>query len=211
MANTKQEPEDFYSDDYKDKDNQRQEQDFTEEEENKGLDPYSPQSGSGESVVDKPTIDNFFNTEQLLQEIEKTMKGFQKQNNEWVYKTTPKARDEFINSMINRLRSVINQQNMVSNITEEEAKFLLLEKNTDFIFSIHEEPSVDDEDLESIVNIFDHALQIFMGHVISGFSSRTLRQISASVSYEMPEKKNNDGLFGVSFGDANVLKVGGNK
>ena len=123
---------------------------------------YETHSSGAESIINKPTIDNFFNTEQLLQEIEKTLKGYQKVNNAWVYATTPKARDEFINSMINRLRSVINQQNMVSYMKEDDIKFLLLEKNKDFIFSIYEEPSVDDEDVESLINIFDHAMQIFM-------------------------------------------------
>lgn len=172
---------------------------------------YKSHSSGAESVLDKPTIDNFFNTEQLLQEIEKTMKGYQKRDNKWVYCTQPKARDEFINSMINRLRSVINQQNMVSYTTDEQAKFLLLEKNYDFIFSVYEEPSIADEDVESVINIYDHALEIFMGHVIQGFSSRTLRQIAAAVSYEVEQKEKDDGLLNIGYGKANLLKIGGSK
>lgn len=172
---------------------------------------YTSHSSGGESILDKPTIDNFFNTEQLLQEIEKTMKGYQKKDSKWVYCTQPKARDEFINSMINRLRSVINQQNMVSYTTEDQAKFLLLEKNYDFIFSVFEEPTIADEDVESIINIYDHALEIFMGHVIQGFSSRTLRQIAAAVSYEVEQKDKEDGFLNIGYGNNNVLKIGGKK
>lgn len=181
------------------------------EEESEEVNEYETHSSSAESIIDKPTIDNFFNTEQLLQEIEKTMKGYQKIDGKWVYTTMPKARDEFINSMVNRLRSVINQQNMVSYIMDEEAKYLLLEKNYDFIFSVYEEPSIDDEDVESVINIYDHALQMFMGHTVEGFTSRTLRQIAAAVSYEVDKKKEEDGLLNIGYGNSNLIKIGGKK
>jgi hypothetical protein len=182
-----------------------------QEEDDEELSEYESHSSGAESIVDKPTIDNFFNTEQLLQEVEKTMKGYTKQNGEWVYSTVPKARSEFINSMMNSLRSVINQQNMISYITEEEAKFILLEKNKEFIFAVLNEPSIDDEDFETIVNIFDHALQLFLGQVILGFGARTLRQIAASVSYEVENKKKEDGFLNLSYGNQNLLKIGGRK
>lgn len=171
---------------------------------------YQRHEGQNESIVDKPTIDNFFNTEQLLQEVEKTMKGFQKKNGEWVYTTIPKARDGFINTMINALRSVINQQNMISRMGEEDIKFLLLEKNKEFIFLVYDEPSVEDEDVESVINIFDHALQLFMGQVLEGHGARTLRQIAAAVSYEVEDrKKGDDGLLSLGWGDQNLVKIGG--
>ncbi len=201
------------SEDYEDIEDLDQQNDTREDEfyDSEGDLDYKTHSSGSESVLDKPTIDNFFNTEQLLQEIEKTMKGYQKKGGEWVYCTVPKARDEFINSMTNRLRSVINQQNMVSYAKEDQAKFLLLEKNYDFIFSVYEEPSIDDEDVESVINIYDHALEIFMGHVVQGFSSRTLRQIAAAVSYEVDQKEKEDGLLNIGYGKNNVLKIGGSK
>lgn len=189
------------------------EEDFSDnegilEDDNDSLE-YETHEGKGESIINKPTMDNFFNTEQLLQEIEKTMKGYQKKDGKWVDATTPKARDEFINSMINRLRSVINQQNMISYINEDDSKFLLLEKNKDFIFSVYEESSIEDEDVESIINIFDHTLQIFMGQVTEGFGARTLRQVAANVSYEIPKEQKDDGLLNLKYGNQNILKIGG--
>lgn len=172
---------------------------------------YKTYSSGAESIITKPTIDNFFNTEQLLQDVEKTMKGYQKVNGMWVYTTRPKARDEFINSMMNRLRSVINQQNMVSYMQMDDIKFLLLEKNKDFIFSVYEEPSIDDEDVESIINIFDHAMQIFMGQVNQGFGARTLRQIAAAVAYEVDDKQKDDAIMSLGIGDSNILSIGGKK
>lgn len=192
---------------YEDENYQDSEDEMTDDEDLS----YNTHSSSNESVIDKPTIDNFFNTEQLLQEVEKTMKGYQKKEGKWVYATKPKARDEFINSMINRLRSVINQQNMISYLTDEESKFLLLEKNKDFIFSVYEEPSIDDEDVESMINIYDHCMQIFMGQVVEGFGARTLRQISAAVSYEMEKPKQDDSLISLSYGNNNLFKVGGSR
>lgn len=182
--------------------------DLPDEKPEKQLEYYRHE-GTGESIVEKPTIDNFFNTEQLLQEVEKTMKGYQKKEGKWVYATTPKARDAFINSMMNRLRSVINQQNMISRMEKDEAYFLLLEKNKDFIFSVYDEPSIDDDDVESVINIYDHAMQIFMGQVIQGFGARTLRQIAAAVSYEVDEGKKDESLFSFGVGDTNILSVGG--
>ena len=172
---------------------------------------YSRHEGNNESVDSKPTIDNFFDCEALLYSIEKTMKGFQKRNNEWVYSTTPKARDGFINTMVNALRSVINQQNMISRVDEEQAKFLLLEKNKEFIFRVYEEPSIEDEDIETVINVFDHALELFMGQVIHGFGARTFRQTSANVAYEVPEQKKDDSLINFGIGGSSILKMGGKR
>ena len=185
------------------------EEEVTESEEE--IEPHFQSHSSGaESIISKPTIDTFFDTEQLLQEIEKTMKGYEKVSGEWRYTSTPKARPSFINSMLNRLRSVINQQNMISYVTEDESKFLLMEKNLDFIYSVYDEPSIEDEDVESIINIFDHSLQLFMGQVVLGFGARTLRQISASVSYEVPKEQQDNSLFSIGYGNKNVVKFGGN-
>jgi len=187
-----------------------EEESFEEDTNDDSLE-YQRHEGSGESIVDKPTMDTFFNTEELLYSVEKTMKGFQKKAGEWVYATTPKARDSFINTMINSLRSVINQQNMISRMNEDQAKFLLLEKNKEFIFLIYEEPSIDDEDVETVINIFDHALEIFMGHVIEGHGARTFRQVSANVSYEVQDNKKDDGMFSFGIGNQNLVKIGGKK
>lgn len=195
-----------HEEDFDDYESQSFEEDSIEQEENIG---YKTHSSGAESIIEKPTMDNFFNTEQLLQEVEKTMKGYQKKEGKWVYSTRPKARDEFINSMINRLRSVINPQNMISYISDEESKFLLLEKNYDFIFSVYDEPSIEDEDVESVINIYDHCLQIFIGQVVEGFGARTLRQIAASVSYEVEKEKRDDALLNLNYGKTNILRVGG--
>ena len=200
----KSQEEELYEEDYDDTTDSPPEEDELEDE-------YRSHSSGAESIINKPTIDNFFNTEQLLQEVEKTMKGYQKVNGKWQYTTRPKARDEFINSMVNRLRSVINQQNMVSYMREDDIKFLLLEKNKDFIFSVYEEPSIDDEDVESIINIYDHAMQIFMGHVLQGFGARTLRQIAAAVAYEVEDKNKDDSLMSIGIGNSNLVSIGGKK
>jgi len=172
---------------------------------------YQRHEGDREKVGDKPTIDNFFDTEALLASVEKTMKGFQKKGGEWVYDSSPKASSEFINMMINSLRSVINPQNMVSSINEQDSEFLLLEKNKEFIFKVYEEPSIEDEDVETIINIFDHSLELFMGQVKNGFGARTLRQISAAVSYEVAEQKKEDSMFSFGYGGNNLVKLGGRR
>lgn len=187
------------------------EEELIEEPEDNSLE-YSRHEGQGESIVEKASMDKFFDTETLLYAVEKTCKGYQKRNNEWIYATKPLARDAFINSMINSLRSVINQQNMISTIKEDDAKYLLLEKNKEFIIErIYDEPSIEDSDVETIVNIFDHAMELFMGHVINGHGSRTFRQVSANVSYEIPDNSRDDSLFNWNVGDKNLIRLGGRK
>ncbi len=86
----------------------------------------------GESVIEKPTIDKFYDTENILYSLEKTFRGFQKKEGKWVYITRPIARDEFINLTINSLRSVINPENIISKKSAEEVEIILLE-NRDVI------------------------------------------------------------------------------
>jgi hypothetical protein len=186
-----------------------EEGDEIEEDDSNPLE-YQRHEGNNEGINEKPTIDNFFNTEQLLQDIEKTMKGFQKKGGEWSYTTLPKSRDNFINTTMNSLRSVINQQNMISKMGADEIKNLLLEKNYEFIFLIYDESSVEDEDVETAINIFDHALQLFMGQVEDGHGARTFKQVSAAVAYETEARQKDDSLISLGWGDKNLVKIGGN-
>ncbi len=154
---------------------------------------YNPDtSGYSENIKDTDTIISFFDTEDELYRIEKTMRGYQIIDKEWVYTNTPLARDEFISMMMNSLRSVINKVNMVSGLHEDDIAVVLEEKNTEFIYACLEEPTLDEDDFEQVVNIHDHALQLFFGHLANRHGSIVARQMSAGMYQEKmyDEKKN---------------------
>ena len=165
-------------------------------------DKPSPVRTGGESILEKPLINTFFDPEQmLLTPVEKTMKGFQKIDGEWVYSSRPLARTAFINNMINMMRSVINTINFNSKLTSKQIDNILLEKNIEFIEMCKLEPkwSLDDENVEMVVNIFDHSLQMYMGVVENGRITDVITQI-ATGSYNMDAFKNinksNESLLG---------------
>ena len=174
---------------------------------------YDPlESSSGETISEKPTIDNFFDTENILHSLEKTFRGYQKQNKKWVYVTRPIARDEFINLTINSLRSVINPENIISKKSAEEIEIILLEKNLEFIDLCEDESiyTLNGDYFESIVNIYDHSLELFMGLVQGGHGAQTLKEIYAGVARNVDDFHNNkeDSTFRLAVGDKDLVNIG---
>ncbi len=180
------------------------------DEESFNDDNYESRSG-GESIIEKTTMERFFDSESILYSIEKQMRGYQKSDGKWVYVTKPVARDDFINMTINSLRSVINEGNKISSMEEKEVKFLLLEKNKEFIYSCLDEPTIEDKDMESIINIFDHALQLFMGLVENGVGNKTLRELGAAVANDWEKDKPSEGGFSLNLSDKNLIRLGGRR
>lgn len=172
----------------------------------------SDSSNTGEEITQKPTIDRFFDPEEILFNIEKTFRGFQKKNNKWVKLKGVEevARDEFINVAINSLRSVINQQNMISKLGEEEIETILLEKNLEFIDLCEDEITLEDDYFESVINIYDHALQLFMGLVQGGWNAQTLKEIYAGVAHspDTNQQKNENSFLRLKVGDKDVFNYG---
>ena len=125
-----------------------------------------------------------------------TWKGYYKVGDEWMPNgKNAIARNEFINSTINSLRSVINGENMISKMTEIQIEFLLLEKNLEFDFAMLDEFSVDEDDYETFANQFDHALELFMGIVLNAHGSNVLTQIYAGLYSPNNDTVNNKNDF----------------
>lgn len=151
---------------------------------------YNPQidervvsSEVSEPLMNKTTIENFFDTEGILLRIEKTLRGFQKKGDKWIKAGDPITRDEFINMMMNSLRSIINPENMISILSVDQVNDLLMEKNNEFIYACLDEESVGEDEIEYLVNLHDHTMQIFLGHVLQGHGSKVVRQISGNLYY----------------------------
>ena len=174
----------------------------------------SESDGHGESIVDKPTIDGFFDTENILYSMEKTMRGYQKQNGKWIpLLSDPIARDEFINLTINSLRSIVNPENIISKKSAEDVETILLEKNLEFIDVVQDESPFSPQIelyFESIVNMHDHILELFMGLVVGGHGAQTLKEIYAGVAKSTddfyPHKE--DSSFRLAVGDRDLVNIG---
>jgi len=196
---------DEVEDELYDEDSETIESNEIEEEDDDGI----IKGNGNESVRESSLLDRVFNTEDLLYDLEKTMRGFTKIDGKWVYSGRPLARSVFISRTINSLRSIISSEFIISSKTTEEINFILLEKAKEITFSVYDEPSIDEEDVEGILNIHDHALQMFMGIVEGGRGNSTLRQISANIFHKeegMGVKK--DGV-GIGWDGNNLIKIGG--
>ncbi len=189
--------------------------DYEDSDNNEGSYNYESESeGHGESIIDKPTIDGFFDTENILYSMEKTMRGYQKQNGKWIpLLSDPIARDEFINLTINSLRSIVNPENIITKKSAEDVETILLEKNLEFIDVVQDESPFSPQlelYFESIVNMHDHILELFLGLVVGGHGSQTLKEIYAGVAKDVNDFHNNkeDSLFRLAVGDRDLVNIG---
>ena len=195
--------------------NQTEEENIQDIDSNEDIYGYESDSeGHGETIIDKPTIDNFFDTENILHSMEKTMRGYQKQNGKWIPKLSkPIARDEFINLTINSLRSVINPENIISKKSAEDVEVILLEKNLEFIDVVQDESPFSPQlelYFESVVNMHDHSLELFMGLVEGGHGAQTLKEIHAGVARSIDNfyPRQEDSTFRLAVGDKDLVNIG---
>ena len=189
--------------------------DYDETDSNEESYEYESESeGHGESIIDKPTIDGFFDTENILYSMEKTMRGYQKQNGKWIpLLSDPIARDEFINLTINSLRSIVNPENIISKKSAEDIETILLEKNLEYIDVVQDESPFSPQIelyFESLINMHDHILELFMGLVQGGHGAQTLKEIYAGVAKSQDEFHNNkeNSTFRLKVGEKDVVNIG---
>ena len=209
-SNQKAELEDDFNFDLDDEDlEDNKDNEFSEENLNKFSYSGKDNIGGGESVDDKPTLEKIFGPSKIIRDIEMTLRGFTIKEGEWVPTNNPIGTDDFINTTINGLRSIINETNMVSSMEETDIEFILKEKNKEFIFLLLDPTCmVEDHKVEAVGNMYDHALQLFMGFLAGGHGSKVLRQIHASLYQELENVKK-DGGWGVKWNDRNLVQFGG--
>lgn len=173
---------------------------------------YTSSGDSREAVKDLNAIDRIFNTEAYLYHIKMTMLGYRVEDGK--YKNTGEglATTQAINKMINSLRGVIATENMLSFKTDPEINFILLENAKEVVFTIYDDPTVDERDVEHVVNMVDHPAEMFMGIVKSGDGSEAARQILTG-NYLRLNDKNDEYNPAFRLGTANYdwLTVGGKR
>jgi hypothetical protein len=149
----------------------------------------SYQGIEGDSVVEKPHIEGFFAYEQEIQDIDRTMRGFSPRNGVWVYTSKPLARDEFISSMVNSLRSIVKKGSSLGDLDVDEVNTILMEKNYEFAGSVYLEPTIDDDNAEKIINMHDHMLELYLKTLRDGLGNDTVRQVSANMYQDNKQNK----------------------
>jgi hypothetical protein len=151
-----------------------------------------------EKTIDKNAMESLIDTQHYLKSLEKQFKGQVQKDSRWEKVSDEIATNKFIDKMIGGLRSIINQFTIYTYLDESEVENILKEKNIEFIKACIDEPSIEDpNDLALMVNIFDHALQTFMGLPSKGHGSIFLRDLGGGLSQglEHIKDKNKNGII----------------
>ena len=79
-----------------------------------------------------------------------------------------------------------------------------------FIDLCEDEITLDDDYFETVINIYDHALQLFMGLVQGGHGATTLKEIYAGVAntIDAMHDKKDDSTFRLAVGDKDLINIG---
>lgn len=149
----------------------------------------------GEKFTDKAILDLLLDTEIILKNLQRNMEGLEEFNGEFRQVRLPIARDEVIAFVINSLRSIINPSNSFSYVTEDQAKMSIYEKILEFEYMAVEEFTIDNKDFETLINMCDHALELFYGKVIEGHLTNALKDIFAGTHREIENKNKGEKLF----------------
>ena len=129
--------------------------------------------------VDKNISASDFDPEQVLYAIRKALLGYDKRDNEWVRVSYPLARTEFITLYINSIRALVNFHNMFSQISGDESAFNMLEGLKEITFAAVDY-GVEEEHIETLINIYDTLKQTFYGIIIEGRGTENVKQVLIS-------------------------------
>jgi hypothetical protein len=120
-----------------------------------------------------------FNPERVLYDIRKALLGFDKRDGNWVRVSEPLARTEFITLYINSIRSLVNFHNLFSQISAEESAFNMLEGLKEITFA-SVDYGIEEEHIETFINIYDRLMQTFYGIIIDGRGTENVKQVLIS-------------------------------
>ena len=179
-----------------------------ESEEEYNEEAFTQQS---ERTIDQTAMERLIDTQQYLKAIEKQFKGQVEKDGRWEKVSDELATNRFIDKMVSGLRSIINQFTIYTYLNEEQVEKILREKNEEFIKACVDEPSiVDPNDMVLMVNIYDHALQTFLGLPSEGHGSIFLRDLGAGLSQGL-DHLNSKNRRSVLDDLGNIFSIGGKK
>jgi hypothetical protein len=145
---------------------------------------YDEESYDESYVSNDSVMTGFFDLDIELKRLELRWKGLIINNGEIIRVADPIASDEFINSVINSLKSTANQVFSISYLSKREANNIILEKDIAIYKSVAEEGIYFQGDFDLFKEDVDHFLQLFMGHVINGHGINAATSLQAGVVAE---------------------------
>ena len=168
-------------------------EDFVPEDGEEGVEDTTISQNQGERSIDRPAMETLIDTKSHLKNLEKQFKGQVERDGRWEKVSDELATNIFIDKMISGLRSIVNQFSIYTYLEEQTAELILREKNEEFIRACVDEASIENEnDMELMINIYDHALQTFMGLPTKGHGSIFLRDLGSgnqALNMQPQEKK----------------------
>lgn len=147
-----------------------------------------------EKFRDKSILEAVLDRERPLKTLQRRLEGKEEVNGEWKQLRLPRARDEIISLIIISLASIISSSNSFSDIHPDKAKVIIYEKILEFEYLAVEEITIKNEDYETIINICDHALELFFSSVENGHMTNALKDIFSGSNTQVT-KPQSDGFF----------------
>lgn len=168
---------------------------------------YSENSNNepGEKFRDKSILEAVLDRERPLKTLQRRLEGKEEVNGEWKQVRLPRARDEIISLIIISLSSVISSSHSFADIDPDKAKVIIYEKILEFEYLAVEEVTIKEEDFETIINICDHALELFFSSIENGHMTNALKDIFSGSNNQI-QKNEKEGFFKEMFGELKPKK-----
>ena len=138
------------------------------------------------------TLQSFFKIKAELLKREMRWKGLEVIDNKVVRVSDPIAPDHFISALINTISSVMGEHNVLTKVSSEETKELLMEKYTSFINACLRERYFNWDLFPLVKEEFDHSLQLFMSFSKNGWGTTATTSLQAGVVAEQNYNSENE-------------------
>lgn len=210
--NKKDIDEDFYDEDDEDFESEESDDDLYDDEESLS-DSFNKQSLQGERAVEKPTSEMFYNVTPYIYDLKMMLLGYSNKNGEYIPTSHAKMRTEFIETMLEQVKSVLATHNFNSYIKDEEINNILIQQNYAFIRILRNEPSIKSpSDVEAIGVFFDVTLELFIKSLKDGKGAEGVRQSIGGVYENLSNSAAAERVKGVRFGyGKHELEIGGDR
>jgi hypothetical protein len=141
------------------------------------------------------TLQNFFKIKQELEKRELRWKGLGYIDGKIARISDPIAPDHFISALINTIASVMGEHNVLTKLSSEEIKGILMEKYISLIQASLREPFFNWDLFPLVKEEFDHSLQLFITFAKEGWGTTATTSLQAGVVAEQTGIKDNESPY----------------
>lgn len=148
------------------------------------VEDYEVKDSDMYSDAEPSTLQSFFRIKAEILKRELRWKGLDIINGKLTRVSDPIAPDHYISALINTISSVIGEHNVLTKISGEETKQLLMEKYTAFVQASLREPFFNWDLFPLVKEEFDHSLQLFISFSKDGWGTKASTSLQAGVVAE---------------------------